>query len=380
MNPTRILALATRIVQQFRRDHRTLALLFVAPIVILSLLGYLLRSQETSTLRLGVHNEDQPVRGLNLSAAARLIDQLKSNDRLVVVELPGDIASVRETVRRGDVDAALVFPPSFTADLLARKPISMELVLEGANPTKTSGALPIIQGALVGAAMQLQASIPGATPPPNLQIQPDLLYGSTDLKALDYLAPVLIAFFAFFLIFLLTCVSFLRERTLGTMERLAASPMTRGEIVVGYMLGFGLFALLQSLLIVLFTAYVLQVHYTGNLAWVFLVTLILALGAVNLGIFLSSFARTELQAVQFIPLVIVPQGLLSGLLWPVQAMPDWLQVVANVLPLTYANEALTNIMIRNEGLAEVFPQLLVLVGFAALMVAIAALTLRREVA
>jgi ABC-2 type transport system permease protein len=84
--------------------------------------------------------------------------------------------------------------------------------------------------------------------------------------------------------------------------------------------------------------------------------------------------------VQFIPLVIVPQGLLSGLLWPVKAMPDWLQVVANVLPLTYANEALTNIMIRNEGLADIFPQLLVLLGFAALMVAVAALTLRREVA
>jgi ABC-2 type transport system permease protein len=213
-----------------------------------------------------------------------------------------------------------------------------------------------------------------------LRLQPDLLYGSTDLKSLDYLAPVLIGFFAFFLIFLLTCVSFLRERTLGTMERLAASPVTRGEIVVGYMLGFGLFALVQSAIIVLFTAYVLQVHYSGNLAWVFLVTLILAIGAVNLGIFLSSFARTELQAVQFIPLVIVPQGLLSGLLWPVKDMPDWLQVVARALPLTYANEALTNIMIRGKGLAETALQIGVLLLFAALMVVLASLTLRREVA
>jgi ABC-2 type transport system permease protein len=146
------------------------------------------------------------------------------------------------------------------------------------------------------------------------------------------------------------------------------------------MLGFGLFALVQSAIIVLFTAYVLQVHYSGNLAWVFLVTLILAIGAVNLGIFLSSFARTELQAVQFIPLVIVPQGLLSGLLWPVKDMPDWLQVVARALPLTYANEALTNIMIRGKGLAETALQIGVLLLFAALMVVLASLTLRREVA
>jgi ABC-2 type transport system permease protein len=84
--------------------------------------------------------------------------------------------------------------------------------------------------------------------------------------------------------------------------------------------------------------------------------------------------------VQFIPLVIVPQGLLSGLLWPVKDMPDWLQVVARALPLTYANEALTNIMIRGKGLAETALQIGVLLLFAALMVVLASLTLRREVA
>jgi ABC-2 type transport system permease protein len=383
MNPAHVRALATRIVQQLRRDHRTLALLFIAPIVILALLGYLLRSQESGKLVVGISNQDQPVAPLNVSAAGRLIDSLRQNDRLTVRDLSGDTDAVRAAVRDGTVDAALVFSPTFTADLLAHKPVALDLILEGSNPSKTGSALPALQGALLQATASVSAAMPGAGPAanlPQLRLQPDLLYGSTDLKSLDYLAPVLIGFFAFFLIFLLTCVSFLRERTLGTMERLAASPVTRGEIVVGYMLGFGLFALVQSLIIVLFTAYVLQVHYSGNLAWVFLVTLILAIGAVNLGIFLSSFARTELQAVQFIPLVIVPQGLLSGLLWPVKDMPDWLQVVARALPLTYANEALTNIMIRGKGLAETALQIGVLLLFAALMVVLASLTLRREVA
>jgi ABC-2 type transport system permease protein len=383
MSPAHVRALATRIVQQLRRDHRTLALLFVAPIIILALLGYLLRSQESGTLVVGISNQDQPVAPLNVSVAGRLIDSLRRNDRLTVRDLSGDTDAVRAAVRDGSVDAALVFSPTFTADLLARKPVALDLILEGSNPSKTGSAVPALQGALLQAMTSLSASLAGTSPAaslPQLRLQPDLLYGSTDLKSLDYLAPVLIGFFAFFLIFLLTCVSFLRERTLGTMERLAASPVTRGEIVVGYMLGFGLFALVQSAIIVLFTAYVLQVHYSGNLAWVFLVTLILAIGAVNLGIFLSSFARTELQAVQFIPLVIVPQGLLSGLLWPVKDMPDWLQVVARALPLTYANEALTNIMIRGKGLAETALQIGVLLLFAALMVVLASLTLRREVA
>ena len=383
MSPAHVRALATRIVQQLRRDHRTLALLFVAPIIILALLGSLLRSLESGTLVVGISNQDQPVAPLNVSVAGRLIDSLRRNDRLTVRDLSGDTDAVRAAVRDGSVDAALVFSPTFTADLLARKPVALDLILEGSNPSKTGSAVPALQGALLQAMTSLSASLAGTSPAaslPQLRLQPDLLYGSTDLKSLDYFAPVLIGFFAFFLIFLLTCVSFLRERTLGTMERLAASPVTRGEIVVGYMLGFGLFALVQSAIIVLFTAYVLQVHYSGNLAWVFLVTLILAIGAVNLGIFLSSFARTELQAVQFIPLVIVPQGLLSGLLWPVKDMPDWLQVVARALPLTYANEALTNIMIRGKGLAETALQIGVLLLFAALMVVLASLTLRREVA
>ena len=378
MNPVRVLALARRIVQQFLRDHRTLALIFVVPIVVLSLLGYLMRSQESQIVTLGISNRATAVGPLN--AGNLLVDQLKQNAKLKVVDLPATDKDVKTAVRNGDVGAALIFPPSLTTDLIAGRPISLTMILEGSNPAKTGSTLPVVQGALLQAATKLASSRPGATPPPQLQINAETLYGSVDLKMLDYFAPILIGFFAFFLIFLLTCVSFLRERTQGTMERLSASPITRGEIAVGYMLGFGLFALIQSALIVLWTVFVLQVQYRGNLLWVFLITLLLALSAVNLGIFLSTFARTELQAVQFIPIVIVPQVLLGGLFWPVKDMPDWLQWIANVLPMTYANSALTDIMIRGHGLMDVIPQLLFLLGFVVVAVILAGATLRREVA
>jgi ABC-2 type transport system permease protein len=110
------------------------------------------------------------------------------------------------------------------------------------------------------------------------------------------------------------------------------------------------------------------------------VILALVMGAVNLGIFLSAYAKNELQAVQFIPIVILPQVVLSGLLWPVQDMPGWLQAIAHVMPLTYAINALTDIMIRGMSLASTWPQLLYLVGFAVVMAVLAAMTVRREVA
>jgi ABC-2 type transport system permease protein len=108
----------------------------------------------------------------------------------------------------------------------------------------------------------------------------------------------------------------------------------------------------------------------------------LSIGAVNLGIFLSTFARTELQIMQFIPLVIVPQGLLSGLLWPVERLPDVLQVIAHALPLTYAVVGLREVMLKGADLSSqvVVTDLLVLAGIALFFVALAATTIKREVA
>jgi ABC-2 type transport system permease protein len=138
--------------------------------------------------------------------------------------------------------------------------------------------------------------------------------------------------------------------------------------------------MVQAAVLVLFTVYVLQIHYLGNLLSVFVVTLALVMGAVTLGILLSAFARNELQAIQFIPIVILPQVFLSGLLWPIQDMPGWLQAIAHLMPLTYAIQALTSIMVRGESLANNWQNLAVLLGFAAVVAAIAALSVKREVA
>ena len=104
-----------------------------------------------------------------------------------------------------------------------------------------------------------------------------------------------------------------------------ATPVNRLEIIIGYVLGLGVFALLQSAVVLLFTVYALQIHYQGSLALVFLIEVVLMLVAANLGILASAFAGNEFQAVQFIPIVIVPQALLSGAFWAIEEMPAWLQ-------------------------------------------------------
>ncbi len=194
---------------------------------------------------------------------------------------------------------------------------------------------------------------------------------------LDYIAPALLATLALFFSFLLTGISFLRERSQGTMERLMASPVSRLDMVVGYLLGFFIFALTQTLIVVLFTIYVLGVNYSGDLWQIFIFQIVVIIVAVNLGIFTSTFARNEFQMVQFIPLIIIPQVFLCGVIWPVEQMPDYLQWLSSILPLTYAVDGLRDIMLSGKNLIDVGVELVVLIGFAAVTSILAAITLKR---
>ena len=199
-------------------------------------------------------------------------------------------------------------------------------------------------------------------------------------SVLDYIAPALLATLALFFSFLLTGISFLRERSQGTMERLMASPVSRVDIVVGYLFGFFIFALTQTLIILLFTIYVLDVNYYGDLWQIFVFQIVVITGAVNLGIFISTFAQNEFQMVQFIPLIILPQVFLCGVIWPVEQMPDYLQWLSVILPLTYAVDGLRDIMLAGKNLIDVGIELAVLVGFAVGISILAAIILRRGAA
>ncbi|MFW6126465.1 MAG: ABC transporter permease [Chloroflexota bacterium] len=194
---------------------------------------------------------------------------------------------------------------------------------------------------------------------------------------LDYIAPALLAGLALFFSFLLTSISFLRERSQGTMERLMVSPVSRLDMVLGYLFGFFIFALTQTLMVLLFTIYAVDVRYSGDLWQIFVFQVVVIVVAVNIGIFTSAFARNEFQMVQFIPLILLPQMFLCGIIWPVEQMPDYLQWVSAVLPLRYAVGGLRDIMLDAATLLDVAKELGILVAFAAVTAIAAAISLRR---
>ncbi|MDA1257510.1 MAG: ABC transporter permease [Chloroflexi bacterium] len=194
---------------------------------------------------------------------------------------------------------------------------------------------------------------------------------------LDRVAPALISVFALLFTFMLTGISFLRERTQGTLERLMVTPVGRGDVLVGYLLGFLVFAAMQSLIILSFTLFVVDVNYRGDLWQMFVVLMVLTVFGVNLGIFASTFARNEFQVVQLIPLLFAPQIFLSGIVLPVEELPGYFERPAEVLPLTHAVRALQEIMLRGGSLGDVLSELGVLAAYAIGLLTVAAVTVRR---
>jgi ABC-2 type transport system permease protein len=195
----------------------------------------------------------------------------------------------------------------------------------------------------------------------------------------DLVGPALLAMFPFIVMFLVTSVTTLRERSSGTLERLLSMPMGKLDFLIGYALAFGLVAAVQSALAVGISVGLLGLDVVGP---VWLLTLVAVADAVlgtALGLLVSAFAQTEFQAVQFMPLLVIPQILLCGLFIPREQLPAALEAVSNVLPLSYAVDAMQQLT-RTAETGEVWQDLAVVAGFALAGLALGAATLRRRTA
>lgn len=244
----RVRALVIRIIRQFKHDKRSLALMFIAPILILTLLSLVFNGSD-------YHPK------LALVNVPASIEETLSNLGASTIDYSTEEAD--QALSDGEVDAIITFNNS--------KPV---VKLEGSDPSISHSVLLLMQEAI----QQFN---------PTTSIQPEVAYlhGSADMSSFDNFGPVLVGFFSFFFVFLLSGIAFLRERTGGTLERLMSTPLRRSEIVVGYLIGFGIFAMLQSVLIAWFAVQVLDIMMVGSFWLMLVVTLSLALTALTLGTF-----------------------------------------------------------------------------------------------
>ncbi|WP_068157707.1 ABC transporter permease [Rhodococcus phenolicus] len=194
----------------------------------------------------------------------------------------------------------------------------------------------------------------------------------------DRIAITMLGILPFVVMFLVTSIAMQRERSSGTLERLLTTPLTKFDLLAGYGSAFSLAAAVQAGLACLVSFGLLGLATLGNVGWVILIAVLDAVLGVSLGLLCSAFARTEFQAVQFMPVIVIPQLLLCGLLVPRDQLPDWLQWISNVLPLSYAVEALQQVAAHPGITAVMLRDLVVVVAFVVAALSLGAATLRRR--
>lgn len=375
-----ILTVAIRVVQQVVKDKRTLVFMLLAPVFVLSLL-YFIMTGSSADPHMGAVDLDES-----------LEEALEEEANVTKYASPDQAMAVMKDQK---IDAYFYMDGD--------KPY---IEIEGADVTKRSPVLQAVQGALqsyqktraedkkadaedikeelkpVLKKVQQQTGESLDVDFPNMDISmkgPEVhyLYNDKDADLFDQVSPALMGFFIFLFVFLIAGISFLRERMTGTLERTLATPLKRSSIVFGYFLGFFLFVAIQTVIIQITIVDILGVDRLGNYWLLLFMNLVVATVALSLGLLLSTFARTEFQLLQFIPVAVIPQFFFSGV-FDLSNAPTWVKVISDIMPLSYATSALQNVMIRGYGFTDIANDFYVLIGFTIVFIILNMLVLKRQ--
>jgi len=342
----KLLAMIQRVIIELLKDKRTLALMFLAPLLVLTLMYFIFNSDEDTTLTIGVDH----------SVSTQLTEGIKSDD--VKFKNFTSNQHIKSKIEHHHLDA-----------FIYQNNQTLHVTYTNEDPSKSASIKQLLHQSIQKDKMndikKVMVSLPQSAKnkdAKDIQLENTYLYGDEHSNYFDKMFPILMSFFVFLFVFLISGIALLRERTTGTLERVLATPIKRSDIVFGYLIGYGVFAIIQTLIIVFFSIYLLNINLAGSLTYVILINILLAIAALVMGIFISTFANSEFQMVQFIPIVAIPQVFFSGI-FPLENMSPWLSNIGYLFPLRYAGHALTNIMIKGQGWSNIWFDVLILFVF-----------------
>jgi len=362
----RIGAVAERVLRQLGHDRRVLAFMLLLPAVAMILFGYSF-SGDITDIRVAFIDEDRT------DLTASVLENLQKDDALVVrVLAPGQ--DPERLLIDGGYQAVIRIPAKFTSLYYAHFAMGVatsaqgriDLALDKSDPQIAAAA----QKSLADALMDL-----GEGGPVDVQVRD--LYG-VDVRFIDSFAPAIMGMVVAMISTVLTLLSIVREKVDGTFARVWVSPVRRAEFILGYVIAFGLVALAQSLVVLTIGKLVFDIVINGSIFWAFACVILFAVGSVGLGTLLSALAQTESQAIVFFPLVMLPSVLLSGMMWPIQAIPAVLRPLSYLVPLTYSNRLLRAVMVKGLAPWQEPIGFLGILAFVVLTIVAASLVLRQR--
>lgn len=374
----RTLAITKKVLIELFRDKRSLALMFLAPILVMWLMNVMFSANSKSEATIATVDVNQSI-----------TRKLRKIDGIDTVKYQDQKGAAKE-LKNHKVDAVIYYHDN-KYDVTHANTDSGKTVLtkQALNAALTKDSFQILTSKLKKT-QKMQAKLMKANPllaktlprapknkkTSNVKIVNHYQYGNKDTGFFAKMVPILLGFFVFLFVFLISGMALLKERTSGTLDRLLATPVRRSEIVFGYMFGYGIISIAQATVIVLATIWLLKIEVVGNIFNVILVSFLLALVALAFGLLLSTLAGSEFQMMQLIPIVIVPQVFFSGII-PLDTMANWVQYIGKVLPLTYTGDALTKIMLYGKGLSSITGDILALLIFLVILIYLNVVGLKR---
>jgi len=383
MNPRRVLAIARKNLRTLKHDRRTVGFLVFMPLLLITIFGYTFGG-DVKNLKVEIVDFDASA---TPSIPSAIITDILDRDTMNVVRVTDPsgatedvVDEAREKVNDTALWAVIVFERDFTEDLDEAveaimtgnpvTPVTIRVYVDGTNPNIVSAIMGDLQ-------LSIQKVFASFDIVPPIRTSQELVYGE-GAEFIDFFAPGVMGLAAMMVTFMLSIISFVHERGQHTLDRLLASPATEGEIVSGYVLAFGLVGLVQSIVILTTAVLLFGIEVQGSVLLALLMIFIFGVGMQGMGFVLSAFAKNEFQAIQFMPIVLFPSILLSGVFWPLEAVPGILRPVSYFLPLTYEVEGLRSVMIRGWGVGGVWLEIALLLAFAAVMMFLSAYGLRKR--
>jgi ABC-2 type transport system permease protein len=307
---------------------------------------------------------------VTINAGENITDSLANDDRVKVIE--ANYSDSIENVENGKFFAAIQIPRNFSESLFNMTqglPVqaSIFLYLDATKPT--------IKASVLGA---LQDALRIAMGDRGINLVIEIAHDGAEFTGLDVGIPAVIGFVLIFLLLIVGLITIIREKIQGTQDRLYSTPLRSSERLLGYVLGLLLIAILMITIVLIFGVFVFGAKVQGNVFMLILAAFLFGLTHVFMALFLSNFARNELQAIQFAPLTAIPSMALSGMLVPISSLPAWLQPVSYIVPLTYGINLFEGIMLKGWGFKELWVDFIVVIGMAIIFFVLAVLTVRNR--
>jgi len=360
---------------QIVRDPRTLILVLVIPVMQLFLMGYA-ATNDVRNVPLAVFDQD---RG---SSARSLLDSYRAADYFRIAYDVDSEEELRSLVDSGKARAGLIIPPTYGDQILAGQSAQVAFILDGSDPTVASTALSAAQ--LIGQSLGTKIAIErleqrgqavSITQPVDVRTQ---VWYNPDLVSAYFMVPGVIGMILFALTSILTATAIVRERERGTIEQLIVTPIRSWELLVGKLLPYILLAIFNTLEVIAIGAWWFDVPVRSNLSLIMLLSSLFLLSGLGIGLFASTIARTQQEAMLIAWMLLLPSIFLSGFFFPLEAMPRFLQWISYIVPLRYYLVIIRSLMIKGVGIASLVNEIIALTVFGIAIMTIASLRFRKR--